>query len=137
LRRLRGRPAEARAAQAAAGEEAPEHWARVGRVLDPLPTSRPLEALRLRSHSLAVVCWAFTLIFGAVGGREAWGRYWGWDPKEVWTFIIWVIYAAYLHARATGGFRGTRAAWLRSEEHTSELQSRFDLVCRLLLEKKK
>src|SRR5699024_10597719 len=94
------------------GEEHPEHWGRVGHVLDRLPTSKPLEALSFRIHSIAFVCWTFTLIFGAVWAREAWGRYWGWDPKEVWTFIIWVIYAAYLHARATGGFRGTRAAWL-------------------------
>ena len=71
-----------------------------------------LETLSLRVHSVAFVCWTFTLICGAIWAREAWGRYWGWDPKEVWTFIIWVIYAAYLHARATGGFRSTRAAGL-------------------------
>lgn len=100
------------AAKIAAGEEDPEHWGRAGHVLDRLPRSVSLEALSFRIHSVAFVCWTFTLIFGAIWAREAWGRYWGWDPKEVWTFIIWVIYAAYLHARATGGFRGTRAAWL-------------------------
>lgn len=100
------------AAKVAAGQTDPEHWGRAGHVLDRLPRSVSLEALSFRIHSVAFVCWTFTLIFGAIWAREAWGRYWGWDPKEVWTFIIWVIYAAYLHARATGGFRGSRAAWL-------------------------
>lgn len=112
LQLLRAKHEKALAAKVAAGQEHPEHWGRAGHVLDRLPTSKPLEALSFRIHSIAFVCWTFTLIFGAVWAREAWGRYWGWDPKEVWTFIIWVIYAAYLHARATGGFRGTRAAWL-------------------------
>lgn len=89
-----------------------EHWGRAGRVLDNLPSSKVLEALSFRVHSIAFVSWTFTLIFGAIWGSDAWGRYWGWDPKEVWTFIIWVVYAAYLHARATGGFRRSRAAWL-------------------------
>ncbi|MDN6399993.1 MAG: c-type cytochrome biogenesis protein CcsB [Brachybacterium sp.] len=95
-----------------AGQEHPEHWGRFGHVLDRLPPSTVLEALSFRIHSVAFVCWTFTLMFGAIWAREAWGRFWGWDPKEVWTFIIWVIYAAYLHARATGGFRGSRAAGL-------------------------
>jgi cytochrome c-type biogenesis protein CcsB len=99
-------------AERAATEEFPEHWGRFGHVLDRLPSSSALESLSFRVHSLAFVCWTFTLIFGAIWAREAWGRFWGWDPKEVWTFIIWVIYAAYLHARATGGFRGSRAAGL-------------------------
>lgn len=89
-----------------------EHWGRFGHVLDRLPTSTVLEGLSFRIHSVGFVCWTFTLIFGSIWAREAWGRYWNWDPKEVWTFVIWVIYAAYLHARATGGFRGSRAAWL-------------------------
>ena len=99
-------------AERAATKDFPEHWGRFGHVLDRLPSSSSLESLSFRIHSLAFVCWTFTLIFGAIWAREAWGRFWGWDPKEVWTFIIWVIYAAYLHARATGGFRGSRAAGL-------------------------
>ncbi|WP_193103445.1 c-type cytochrome biogenesis protein CcsB [Brachybacterium sp. FME24] len=109
---LQGRHERAMVEKAAAGEEYPEHWGRFGHVLDRLPSSTTLEGLSFRIHSVAFVCWTFTLIFGAIWAREAWGRYWGWDPKEVWTFIIWVIYAAYLHARATGGFRGNRAAGL-------------------------
>jgi cytochrome c-type biogenesis protein CcsB len=112
LQLLQARHERALAEAAEAGQEHPEHWGRFGHVLDRLPTSTVLEALSFRIHSVAFVCWTFTLIFGAIWARDAWGRFWGWDPKEVWTFIIWVIYAAYLHARATGGFRGSRAAWL-------------------------
>ncbi|AXK45838.1 c-type cytochrome biogenesis protein CcsB [Brachybacterium saurashtrense] len=112
LQLLQARHEQALVARVAAGEEHPEHWGRAGHVLDRLPSSTVLEALSFRIHSVAFVCWTFTLIFGAIWAREAWGRFWGWDPKEVWTFIIWVIYAAYLHARATGGFRGSRAAGL-------------------------
>ena len=54
----------------------------------------------------------FTLIAGAVWANDAWGRYWGFDTKEVWTFVIWVLYAGYIHARATRGWRGSRSAWL-------------------------
>ncbi|MFC7375964.1 c-type cytochrome biogenesis protein CcsB [Brachybacterium sp. GCM10030268] len=112
LQLLQSRHERALVVKAEAGEELPEHWGRFGHVLDRLPSSTVLEALSFRIHSVAFVCWTFTLMFGAIWAREAWGRYWGWDPKEVWTFIIWVIYAAYLHARATGGFRGSRAAGL-------------------------
>ncbi|WP_114853711.1 c-type cytochrome biogenesis protein CcsB [Brachybacterium sp. YJGR34] len=112
LQLLQSRHERALVQRAADGEEHPEHWGRFGHVLDRLPASSVLESLSFRVHSVAFVCWTFTLIFGAVWARDAWGRFWGWDPKEVWTFIIWVIYAAYLHARATGGFRGSRAAWV-------------------------
>lgn len=112
LQLLQARHERALMLKAESGEQFPEHWGRFGHVLDRLPSSTALEALSFRIHSVAFVCWTFTLIFGAIWAREAWGRYWGWDPKEVWTFIIWVIYAAYLHARATGGFRGSRAAGL-------------------------
>ncbi len=46
------------------------------------------------------------------GSERAWGRYWGWHTREVWTFIIWVLFAGYIHARATRGWRGDRSAWL-------------------------
>ena len=80
-------------------------------IMDRLPTSTDLEAFAFRLHAIGFVLWTFTLIFGSIWASTAWGRYWGWDPKEVWTFVIWVVYAAYLHARATVGFRGDRAAW--------------------------
>jgi ABC-type transport system involved in cytochrome c biogenesis permease subunit len=54
-----------------------------------------------------------TGVFGRIAERlPAWGRFWGWDPKETMSFIAWVIYAAYLHARATSGWRDTKAAWI-------------------------
>ena len=98
--------------RSASGDEHIEHRGRIGATLDRLPVSRVLETLSFRVHSVAFVCWTFTLICGSIWAREALGRYWGWDPKEVWTFVIWVLYAAYLHARATGGFRRNRAAGL-------------------------
>ncbi|GAB2534802.1 c-type cytochrome biogenesis protein CcsB [Brachybacterium huguangmaarense] len=84
---------------------------RLAAVMDRLPASTELEAFAFRIHAIGFVLWTFTLIFGSIWASTAWGRYWGWDPKEVWTFVIWVVYAAYLHARATVGFRGSRAAW--------------------------
>ena len=83
------------------------HWG----WLDHTPTPAALESLSFRLNSVAFVLWTFTLIGGAIWAEDAWGRYWGWDPKEVWSFIVWVVYAAYLHARTTRGWSGTRAAW--------------------------
>ncbi|WP_431279038.1 c-type cytochrome biogenesis protein CcsB [Leifsonia poae] len=77
-----------------------------------LPTAKTLENLAYRVNIFGFIAWTFTLIAGAVWAEKAWGRYWGWDTKEVWTFIIWVIYAGYIHARATRGWRGSRSAWL-------------------------
>ncbi|MFI9488805.1 c-type cytochrome biogenesis protein CcsB [Promicromonospora sp. NPDC052451] len=79
--------------------------------LDHTATPVALESLSFRLNSVAFVLWTFTLIGGAIWAEDAWGRYWGWDPKEVWSFIVWVVYAAYLHARTTRGWSGTRAAW--------------------------
>lgn len=103
-------PSEAAEGQIAPDQDAPL-WGRVGSVLDRLPGAKPLEALSYRIHAVAFVGWTFTLIFGAIWANQAWGRFWNWDPKEVWTFITWVVYACYLHARATRGFRGNKAAW--------------------------
>ncbi|WP_127792171.1 c-type cytochrome biogenesis protein CcsB [Agromyces sp. LHK192] len=77
-----------------------------------LPDSTTLENLAYRVNIVGFIFWTFTLIAGAIWAEKAWGRYWGWDTKEVWTFIIWVVYAGYIHARATRGWRGTRSAWL-------------------------
>jgi cytochrome c-type biogenesis protein CcsB len=80
--------------------------------LKTLPNSLTLENLCYRVNIVGFIFWTFTLIAGAIWAEKAWGRYWGWDTKEVWTFIIWVIYAGYIHARATRGWRGSRSAWL-------------------------
>jgi cytochrome c-type biogenesis protein CcsB len=77
-----------------------------------LPDSAQLENYAYRLIIIGFVFWTFTLIAGAVWADKAWGRYWGWDTKEVWTFIIWTIYAGYIHARSTRGWRGTRSAVL-------------------------
>ena len=76
-----------------------------------MPSARGLEALSFRLNALGFVLWTFTVMAGAVWAEQAWGRFWGWDPKEVWSFIVWVVYAAYLHARTTRGWSGRRSAW--------------------------
>jgi len=81
------------------------------RWLDQLPTPGSLEGLSFRLNAVGFVLWTFTLIGGAIWAEHAWGRYWGWDPKETWSFVVWVVYAAYLHARTTRGWSGRRAAW--------------------------
>jgi cytochrome c-type biogenesis protein CcsB len=80
--------------------------------LSRVPGSTTLETLAYRVNVIGFVLWTFTLMFGAIWAERAWGRYWGWDTKEVWTFVIWVVFAGYIHARATRGWRGTPSAVL-------------------------
>ncbi|MEP6816348.1 MAG: c-type cytochrome biogenesis protein CcsB [Marmoricola sp.] len=76
-----------------------------------VPPLKSLDRLAYRWHAFAFPVWTFAaLIAGPIWANYAWGRYWGWDPKEVWAFITWVVYAGYLHARATAGWKGNRAA---------------------------
>ena len=77
-----------------------------------LPSLESLDQLSYRLVAFVFPLWTFAVIAGAIWAESAWGRYWGWDPKETWAFITWVAYAAYLHARVTIGWRGRRAAWL-------------------------
>lgn len=77
-----------------------------------LPELEVLDQLSYRLVAFVFPIWTFSVIAGAIWAESAWGRYWGWDPKETWSFITWVAYAAYLHARVTVGWRGRRAAWL-------------------------
>ncbi len=77
-----------------------------------LPSLDALDQLSYRLVAFVFPLWTFSVIAGAIWAESAWGRYWGWDPKETWAFITWVAYAAYLHARVTVGWRGRRAAWL-------------------------
>ena len=79
--------------------------------LSKLPSSVRMEAVAYRLHAFAFPIWTFAMIAGAVWAQHAWGRFWGWDPKETWMFITWVAYAAYLHARSTPGWRG-RIPWI-------------------------
>ncbi|MEH0445668.1 c-type cytochrome biogenesis protein CcsB [Streptomyces sp. B21-102] len=81
-------------------------------VLDRLPASASLDKFAYRVNAAVFPLWTFTIIAGAIWASDAWGRYWGWDPKETWSFITWVAYACYLHARATAGWKGRKAAYL-------------------------
>ncbi|MEU4985836.1 c-type cytochrome biogenesis protein CcsB [Streptomyces anthocyanicus] len=96
---------EAAVAQGRAGGRLAMVWGR-------LPSAGSLDKLSYRLNVLVFPLWTFAVIAGAVWAEAAWGRYWGWDPKETWAFITWVAYAAYLHARATAGWKGRRAACL-------------------------
>ena len=77
-----------------------------------IPSADRLDLMSYRIHAFMFPIWTFAVIAGAIWAEAAWGRYWGWDPKETWAFITWVIYAAYLHARATAGWRGRKAAYI-------------------------
>ena len=78
--------------------------------LGQLPDSRRMDLIAYRLLAFAFPLWTFTVAAGAIWAQYAWGRYWGWDPKETWALVTWVIYACYLHARSTAGWRGTKAA---------------------------
>ncbi len=75
-----------------------------------LPSAAALDRVAYRVIAFAFPIWTFAVIAGAIWAQEAWGRYWGWDPKETWSFVTWVIFAGYLHARSTAGWKGRRAA---------------------------
>jgi cytochrome c-type biogenesis protein CcsB len=77
-----------------------------------LPGAETLDRLAYRTTIVAFPLYTFGVIAGAVWAEAAWGRFWGWDPKETVAFVAWVVYAAYLHARATAGWRRSRAAWI-------------------------
>jgi cytochrome c-type biogenesis protein CcsB len=81
-----------------------------GGIVMKLPAAASLDTLTYRLIAFGFPVWTFAVIAGAIWAEAAWGRYWGWDPKETWSFITWVCYAAYLHARATAGWRGKKAA---------------------------
>ena len=85
---------------------------KVAGVAGNLPSPELLDRISHRMILFAFPIWTFGVIAGAIWADEAWGRFWGWDPKEVWSFVSWVVYAAYLHARATAGWRGLRATWI-------------------------
>ena len=82
-------------------------------LLDRIPSGAQLDKLTYRAVVFGFPIWTFGVMAGAIWADQAWGRYWGWDPVETWAFITWVIYAAYLHARATGGWRGIRSHYIQ------------------------
>lgn len=88
-------------------ERNPQRFARFG---SKLPAAEILDRVAYRTTVFAFPLFTFGVLCGAIWAESAWGRFWGWDPKETTAFIAWVVYAAYLHSRATAGWRGTRAA---------------------------
>ena len=100
--------AERWARQVAAGRARADHG-----IMRRLPGPEALDRLAYRTVVFGFPVWTFGLIAGAIWADQAWGRYWGWDPVETWAFITWVVYACFLHARATAGWRGKRAAYIQ------------------------
>jgi cytochrome c-type biogenesis protein CcsB len=90
-----------------------------------MPSSTVLDRTAYRAYAFAFPVWTFAVIAGAIWAEYAWGHYWQWDPKETWAFITWVIYAGYLHARATAGWRGRKAAYIAMLGFTSILFNFF------------
>lgn len=83
---------------------ADRHW------IKQIPSRESLEKLTHRIIAFSFPLWTFAVVAGAIWAENAWGRYWGWDPKETWAFITWVVYAAYLHARSTAGWKHQKAS---------------------------
>ena len=98
----------------AAGRAAPGNG-----IIRRLPSIEQLDRLTYRTVVFGFPVWTFGVIAGAIWADQAWGRYWGWDPVETWAFITWVLYAAFLHARATAGWRGRRAHYIQLLGFTS------------------
>ena len=87
-----------------------ESAGRLGFIAKRIPDATTLDLFAYRIHAFVFPLWTFTVVAGAIWARSAWGRYWGWDPKETWAFITWVAYAAYMHARITIGWKGNKAS---------------------------
>jgi hypothetical protein len=113
--------AQAAEDRAAAGLEPGRSFAIAQRI----PSADRLDLMSYRIHAFMFPIWTFAVIAGAIWAEAAWGRYWGWDPKETWAFITWVIYAAYLHARATAGWRGKKAAYVAIAGYSAILFNYF------------
>jgi cytochrome c-type biogenesis protein CcsB len=82
------------------------------RIAARLPDTTTLDRVAYRTAVVAFPIWTFAIMAGAIWAEAAWGHYWGWDPKETCALVAWVVYAGYLHARATAGWRGSPAAWI-------------------------
>jgi cytochrome c-type biogenesis protein CcsB len=85
---------------------------RLATLASKLPAAESLDKAAYRVVAFSFPLYTVAIICGAIWAEAAWGRYWGWDPKETWAFIVWVVYACYLHARATAGWKGRAAAWI-------------------------
>src|SRR5690606_33757995 len=94
-----------------ANEGNPKRFARFSQRL---PAKEVLDRIAYRPSVLAFPIYTFGWFRRAFGAESAWGRFWAWAPTQPASFIAWVVYAAYLHARATAGWRGKPAAWINT-----------------------
>jgi len=94
------------------GSGKPLKSARLQRIVDAFPKPDVLDRLAYGLNMVGFILWTFTLVAGAIWAQKAWSSYWNWDPKEVWTFVVWAVYAAYMHARATAGWEPRKAMWI-------------------------
>ena len=99
-------------AAAASAEGVELKRSKLGDVLASIPGAQQLERMAYGLNIVGFILWTFTLITGSIWAQKAWGAYWQWDPKEVCTFVIWVVYAAYLHSRATAGWQNKRSTYI-------------------------
>jgi cytochrome c-type biogenesis protein CcsB len=81
-------------------------------MMERLPAASTLDKFAYRANAAIFPLWTFTIIAGSIWAEAAWGHYWQWDPTETWSFITWVVYACYLHARATAGWKGRKAGYV-------------------------
>lgn len=88
-----------------------EERGKTGRILEKFPALEVLDEFAYKTVAFGFLFLTLVIITGAIWAEQAWARYWGWDPKETWSLITWFVYAIYLHARFTRGWRGKRAAW--------------------------
>ncbi|GAA5031729.1 c-type cytochrome biogenesis protein CcsB [Terrabacter aeriphilus] len=95
--------------------------------IESLPSSSSLERTAYSLNMVGFILWTFTLIAGAIWAKQAWGAYWQWDPKEVWTFVIWTVYAAYMHSRATAGVDHRKSMYIALAGYVSVIIN-FTLV---------
>ena len=84
----------------------------LGAILRPLPDAKTLDQIAYKTAVVTLPLFGIGIVFGAIWAEVAWGRFWGWDAKETVSMITWILYAAYLHARATAGWKSTAAAWI-------------------------
>ncbi len=99
--------------------------ARQASFMDRLPPAAVLDRSAYRMHAFGYPIWTFAVIAGAIWAENAWGRYWGWDPKEIWALVTFLVYTAYLHARATAGWRGRKAAYVALAGYSTFLFNYF------------
>ncbi len=83
-----------------------------GALARPLPSAKTLDQITYKTAVITVPLFGIGIVFGAIWAEVAWGRFWGWDAKETVSMITWILYAAFLHARATAGWKNTTAAWI-------------------------